>query len=60
MIDCSTIDAQSARDVGHALSEQGIAFVDAPVSGGVAGATAGTLTFIVVVSKPHSIKPILY
>jgi len=47
VIDCSTIDAQSARDVGHALSEQGIAFVDAPVSGGVAGATAGTLTFIV-------------
>jgi 3-hydroxyisobutyrate dehydrogenase len=47
VIDCSTIDAQSARDVGHALGEQGIAFVDAPVSGGVAGATAGTLTFIV-------------
>lgn len=47
VIDCSTIDAQSARVVGNALGNQGISFVDAPVSGGVAGATAGTLTFIV-------------
>ncbi|KKN51678.1 hypothetical protein LCGC14_0620450, partial [marine sediment metagenome] len=47
VIDCSTIDAASAREVGVELSEHGIAFVDAPVSGGVAGATAGTLTFIV-------------
>ncbi|MFY8328491.1 3-hydroxyisobutyrate dehydrogenase [Pseudoalteromonas sp. ZZD1] len=47
VIDCSTIDAASAREVGAELAEQGIAFVDAPVSGGVAGATAGTLTFIV-------------
>ncbi|MBB1291861.1 3-hydroxyisobutyrate dehydrogenase [Pseudoalteromonas sp. SR44-5] len=47
VIDCSTIDAASARDVGAELSEHGIDFVDAPVSGGVAGATAGTLTFIV-------------
>ncbi|OUS68973.1 3-hydroxyisobutyrate dehydrogenase [Pseudoalteromonas sp. A601] len=47
VIDCSTIDAASAREVGAELAERGIAFVDAPVSGGVAGATAGTLTFIV-------------
>jgi 3-hydroxyisobutyrate dehydrogenase-like beta-hydroxyacid dehydrogenase len=47
VIDCSTIDAESARVVGSALGEQGISFVDAPVSGGVAGAAAGTLTFIV-------------
>ena len=47
VIDCSTIDAASAREVGVELGEHGIAFVDAPVSGGVAGATAGTLTFIV-------------
>lgn len=47
VIDCSTIDAQSAQTVGNGLKEQGIAFVDAPVSGGVAGAAAGTLTFIV-------------
>ena len=43
VIDCSTIDAASARDVGAELSEHGIDFVDAPVSGGVAGA----MTFIV-------------
>ena len=47
VIDCSTIDAESAQFVGNTLAEAGIAFVDAPVSGGVAGAAAGTLTFIV-------------
>jgi 3-hydroxyisobutyrate dehydrogenase len=47
VIDCSTIDAESARVVGSALGDHGVSFVDAPVSGGVAGATAGTLTFIV-------------
>ncbi len=47
VMDCSTIDAQSARTVGTLLGEQGIDFVDAPVSGGVGGAKAGTLTFIV-------------
>ncbi|MDP2634681.1 MULTISPECIES: 3-hydroxyisobutyrate dehydrogenase [unclassified Pseudoalteromonas] len=53
IIDCSTIDAASAREVGAELAEHGIAFVDAPVSGGVAGATAGTLTFIVGGAVPH-------
>ncbi|KKO45286.1 3-hydroxyisobutyrate dehydrogenase [Arsukibacterium ikkense] len=47
VIDCSTIDADSARKVGAGLAEQGIAFIDAPVSGGVGGAKAGTLTFII-------------
>lgn len=47
VIDCSTIDAQSARQVGQLLADAGIAFIDAPVSGGVGGAKAGTLTFIV-------------
>ncbi|TMP29132.1 3-hydroxyisobutyrate dehydrogenase [Pseudoalteromonas rubra] len=47
VIDCSTIDAESAQFVGNTLADAGIAFVDAPVSGGVAGAAAGTLTFIV-------------
>ncbi|XOV77731.1 MAG: 3-hydroxyisobutyrate dehydrogenase [Aestuariibacter sp.] len=47
VIDSSTIDAELARDVGAALHEAGIRFVDAPVSGGVGGAVAGTLTFIV-------------
>ncbi|MFS1704114.1 3-hydroxyisobutyrate dehydrogenase, partial [Alteromonas sp. AMM-1] len=45
-IDCSTIDAQSAKQVGAAAVNAGFAFIDAPVSGGVAGAAAGTLTFI--------------
>jgi 3-hydroxyisobutyrate dehydrogenase len=47
VIDCSTIDAQTARTVGEQLHNAGISFVDAPVSGGTAGATNGTLTFIV-------------
>ncbi|MEE8057547.1 MAG: 3-hydroxyisobutyrate dehydrogenase [Pseudomonadales bacterium] len=46
IIDCSTIDAVTARKVATAAREKGIAMVDAPVSGGVAGAMAGTLTFI--------------
>lgn len=47
VLDCSTIDAATARHVGAGLAAQGIAFIDAPVSGGVGGAKAGTLTFIV-------------
>ncbi len=47
VIDCSTIDVDSARQVGEAARARGLRFIDAPVSGGVAGATAGTLTFIV-------------
>ena len=46
-LDCSTIDVDSARFVGKAAVEQGFRFVDAPVSGGVAAAAAGTLTFMV-------------
>ncbi|MGY3914062.1 3-hydroxyisobutyrate dehydrogenase [Aeromonas australiensis] len=47
VIDCSTIDVASARQVGEAARARGLRFIDAPVSGGVAGAAAGTLTFIV-------------
>ncbi len=47
VIDCSTISPQSARKVAAAAGERGLAMVDAPVSGGTAGAEAGTLTFIV-------------
>ncbi|MCV3289298.1 3-hydroxyisobutyrate dehydrogenase [Aeromonas media] len=47
VIDCSTIDVASARAVGDAAKARGIRFLDAPVSGGVTGAAAGTLTFIV-------------
>ncbi|MBY6018227.1 3-hydroxyisobutyrate dehydrogenase [Ferrimonas balearica] len=46
LIDCSTIDAGSAVAVAEAAAERGLEFVDAPVSGGTAGAAAGTLTFI--------------
>ncbi len=47
LIDSSTIDVTSARDVQAAAAEKGVAMVDAPVSGGVGGAAAGTLTFMV-------------
>jgi 3-hydroxyisobutyrate dehydrogenase len=47
LIDSSTIDVQSARDVAVAADKAGMKMVDAPVSGGVGGAAAGTLTFMV-------------
>jgi 3-hydroxyisobutyrate dehydrogenase len=47
LIDCSTIDVESARHVGQLAQQAGLEMVDAPVSGGVGGATAGTLTFMV-------------
>jgi 3-hydroxyisobutyrate dehydrogenase len=46
-IDCSTIDVKTARDVADEADGMGLAMVDAPVSGGVGGAEAGTLTFMV-------------
>lgn len=46
-IDCSTIDVASARELHAAAESRGIITVDAPVSGGVAGANAGSLTFMV-------------
>jgi 3-hydroxyisobutyrate dehydrogenase len=46
LIDCSTIDVASARHVHDEAAQAGMDFVDAPVSGGVGGATAGTLTFM--------------
>ncbi|GAB1071829.1 MAG: 3-hydroxyisobutyrate dehydrogenase [Shewanella algae] len=46
LIDSSTIDADSARTVAAASAAKGLEFVDAPVSGGTAGAAEGTLTFI--------------
>jgi 3-hydroxyisobutyrate dehydrogenase len=47
LIDCSTIDVQSAREVGQGLARLGFDFVDAPVSGGIAAAAGGSLTFMV-------------
>ena len=46
VLDCSTIDAATARRVGEAAAELGIGFMDSPVSGGVAAAAAGTLAFM--------------
>ena len=46
LIDCSTIDVASAREVGEAMQAAGFDFVDAPVSGGIAAAAGGSLTFM--------------
>ncbi|WP_371398263.1 3-hydroxyisobutyrate dehydrogenase [Fretibacter rubidus] len=45
-IDCSTIDVTTARNVNAQAHDRGFAMIDAPVSGGVGGAQAGTLTFM--------------
>jgi 3-hydroxyisobutyrate dehydrogenase len=47
LIDCSTIDPDTARNVAQQAADRGLAMLDAPVSGGTAGAEAGTLSFIV-------------
>jgi 3-hydroxyisobutyrate dehydrogenase len=47
VIDCSTIAPASAKKVAGAATARRVAMIDAPVSGGTAGAAAGTLTFIV-------------
>ena len=47
LIDCSTIDVDSARAVAALARDQGVRFADAPVSGGTAAADAGTLAFMV-------------
>lgn len=47
LIDCSTIAPESARKVAEAAQAKGFDMLDAPVSGGTGGATAGTLTFMV-------------
>jgi 3-hydroxyisobutyrate dehydrogenase len=61
LIDCSTIDVQSTLEVGDGLKELGFEFVDAPVSGGIAAAAGGSLTFMVGGSDQafERAKPIL-
>lgn len=61
LIDASTIAPDDARAVGEAARERGLDYLDAPVSGGVGGAKAGTLTFIVGGSSEgfEKAKPIL-
>ena len=47
LIDCSTIAPEVSREVAAAATAKGLRMIDAPVSGGTAGAAAGTLTFMV-------------
>jgi 3-hydroxyisobutyrate dehydrogenase len=47
LIDCSTIDVATARAVAATAESKGLSMLDAPVSGGVSGAAAATLTFMV-------------
>ncbi|MEM7752937.1 MAG: 3-hydroxyisobutyrate dehydrogenase [Pseudomonadota bacterium] len=47
LLDCSTVDVDSARAVAAQASAAGLGALDAPVSGGIGGAEAGTLTFMV-------------
>ena len=47
LLDCSTVEVDAARDVAGQCEAAGLGFLDAPVSGGVGGAAAGTLTFMV-------------
>jgi 3-hydroxyisobutyrate dehydrogenase len=61
LIDSSTIDPLTAREVAFDALAKGVAMVDAPVSGGTAGAEAGTLTFMVGGDAKHfeAARPIL-
>jgi 3-hydroxyisobutyrate dehydrogenase len=64
IIDCSTIAAETARAVAAAATERGRSMLDAPVSGGVGGAEAGTLTFMVggegeVVSRARPVLEVM-
>ena len=47
LLDCSTVDVESARAVAQRAEDAGLSALDAPVSGGIGGAEAGTLTFMV-------------
>ncbi len=53
LLDCSTIDVATARQVETAAAKAGYAMVDAPVSGGIAAANGGTLTFMVGGTADH-------
>lgn len=61
LVDCSTIDPATARDLSAAAVARGNPFADAPVSGGTGGAQAGTLTFMVGADAAlfERLKPVL-
>tara|TARA_B110000211_G_scaffold59884_1_gene67380 strand:+ start:547 stop:1422 length:876 start_codon:yes stop_codon:yes gene_type:complete len=52
-LDCSTVDVKSSRNVAKLANNAGIGALDAPVSGGISGAAAGTLTFMVGGEEKH-------
>jgi len=61
LIDSSTIDPHTAREVEARAAERGLAMADAPVSGGTGGAEAGTLTFMVGAERAlfERVRPVL-
>jgi 3-hydroxyisobutyrate dehydrogenase len=61
LVDCSTIDVETARSLSAEAVKRGLHMLDAPVSGGVGGAAAGSLTFMVGGAKEafERAKPIL-
>jgi 3-hydroxyisobutyrate dehydrogenase-like beta-hydroxyacid dehydrogenase len=61
VVDFSTIGPRTAGTVARTLADRGIAYVDAPVSGGIAGATNGTLAVMVACAKAvyNELEPIL-
>jgi 3-hydroxyisobutyrate dehydrogenase len=61
LVDCSTIQPQVAQELSKISKDNGINFLDAPVSGGVTGAQAGTLTFMVGGDRQvlSSVEPVL-
>jgi 3-hydroxyisobutyrate dehydrogenase len=61
LVDCSTIDSFDARSLHELVASAGLRSLDAPVSGGVVGATAGTLTFMVGGAGPdvQEVEPLL-
>lgn len=59
-LDCSTIDVADARTAGELAVAAGHHAVDAPVSGGVVGAEAGTLTFMVGGEAFTAVEPLLH
>lgn len=61
LVDSSTIDPATAKLIGEAAAKQGNPFADAPVSGGVVGAQAGTLTFMVGADETlfETLRPVL-
>lgn len=54
LVDSSTIDVATAEELHRAAADAGFAFVDAPVSGGISGASAGTLTFMIGGEEQHA------